>query len=240
MNSFIISYLSNIIPVSFNLKTDEGVQKVGDDEPQFTIIVNKMPDEQLMKQSTSLALGEAYMRGDIEGDRDLYEILDTFLGEMGKFTRDKKALKKLMFTSKSKKNQAKEVSSHYDIGNDFYKLWLDESMSYSCGYFKTPEDSLYQAQVNKVDHILEKLQLEEGMTLLDIGCGWGFLLKRAVEKYGVKGVGITLSHEQCKQFNDDIAREGLQDKLECRLMDYRELEKSGLLFDRVVSVGMFK
>jgi len=240
MNSFIINYLSNIIPVSFNLKTSEGVQKVGDDEPQFTIIVNKMPDEQLMKQSTSLALGEAYMRGDIEGDRDLYEILDTFLGEMGKFKRDKKALKKLLFTSKSKKNQAVEVSSHYDIGNDFYKLWLDESMSYSCGYFRTPEDSLYQAQVNKVDHILEKLQLEEGMTLLDIGCGWGFLLKRAVEKYGVKGVGITLSHEQCKQFNEDIEREGMQDKLECRLMDYRDLEKSRLIFDRVVSVGMIE
>lgn len=240
MNSFITNYLSNIIPVSFNLKTDEGIEKIGNDEPQFTIIVNKMPDEQLLKQSTSLALGEAYMRGDIDGDRDLFEILDTFLGEMGKFTRDKKALKKLMFTSKSKRNQAKEVSSHYDIGNDFYKLWLDKSMSYSCGYFKNDEDSLYQAQVNKVDHILEKLQLKEGMTLLDIGCGWGFLLKRAVETYGVKGVGITLSHEQHKQFNEDIERLGLQDQLECRLMDYRDLEKSGMEFDRVVSVGMIE
>lgn len=90
-------------------------------------------------------------------------------------------------------NQEKEVTSHYDIGNDFYKLWLDETLSYSCAYFKNPEDTLYQAQVNKVDYILEKLNLKEGMSLLDIGCGWGFLLIEAVKKYKVKGTEITLS-----------------------------------------------
>ena len=87
-----------------------------------------------------------------------------------------------MFSSTSKKNQEKEVTSHYDIGNDFYKLWLDETMSYSCGYFIHDDDSLYQAQVNKVDYILKKLHLEEGMSLLDIGCGWGFLLIEAAKK----------------------------------------------------------
>jgi len=240
MNKFITDYLSNIIPVSFNLKEADEITRVGDGEPEFTITVNKMPDKKLLSQSTSLALGEAYMRGDIEGDRDLYEILDTFLGQMGKFTRDKKALKKLMFTSKSKENQAKEVTSHYDIGNDFYKLWLDESMSYSCGYFLNENDSLYQAQVNKVDHILDKLQLEEGMTLLDIGCGWGFLLKRAAEKYGVRGLGITLSHEQYRQFSEDFKKAGMEDQLEVRVMDYRDLSDSGLTFDRVVSVGMIE
>ena len=76
------------------------------------------------------------------------------------------------------KNQEKEVTSHYDIGNDFYKLWLDETMSYSCGYFIHEDDTLYQAQVNKVDYILKKLHLEEGMSLLDIGCGWGFSADR--------------------------------------------------------------
>jgi cyclopropane-fatty-acyl-phospholipid synthase len=240
MNKFITDYLSNIIPVTFNLKEADEITRVGDGEPEFTITVNKMPDKKLLSQSTSLALGEAYMRGDIEGDRDLYEILDTFLGQMGKFTRDKKALKKLLFTSKSKENQAKEVTSHYDIGNDFYKLWLDESMSYSCGYFLHEDDSLYQAQVNKVDHILDKLQLEKGMTLLDIGCGWGFLLKRAAEKYGVKGLGITLSHEQHRQFSEEIKKAGMEDQLEVRLMDYRDLSDSGLQFDRVVSVGMIE
>ena len=85
--------------------------------------------------STSIALGEAYMDGKLEIEGDLYHALNMFLGQMGKFSTDKKALKKLIFSSLTKKNQQKEVSSHYDIGNDFYKMWLDETMSYSCGYF---------------------------------------------------------------------------------------------------------
>ena len=101
------------------------------------------------------------MNGDIEIEGDLYTALNMFLGQMGKFSTDKKALKKLIFSSLTKKNQQKEVSSHYDIGNDFYKMWLDETMSYSCGYFKHPEDTLYQAQVQKVERILEKLYLKE-------------------------------------------------------------------------------
>ena len=162
------------------------------------------------------------------------------MGQMGKFTTDKSALKKIILTAKNKKNQKKEVQSHYDIGNDFYKLWLDETMSYSCGYFRSEDDSLRQAQVNKTEHILEKLYLKEGMTLLDIGCGWGFLLKMAAEKYGVKGTGITLSEEQYRQFSREIEEKGLSDRLEVKLMDYRDLENSGMQFDRIVSVGMIE
>lgn len=131
--------------------------------------------------STSLALGEAYMDGELEIEGDLYQALDHFLGQMGKFSADQHALKKLIHTSTSKKNQEKEVTSHYDLGNDFYKLWLDETLSYSCAYFRSENDTLYQAQVNKVDYILQKLYLKEGMTLLDIGCGWGFLLIEAAK-----------------------------------------------------------
>ena len=188
--------------------------------------------------STSLALGEAYMNGDLEVEGDLYEALNHFLGQMGKFSTDKKALKKLIFSSSAKKNQEKEVRSHYDIGNDFYKLWLDETLSYSCGYFVHEDDTLYQAQVNKVDHILEKLYLKEGMTLLDIGCGWGFLLIEAAKKYKVHGTGITLSEEQYKEFNLRIQAEGLEDLLTVELLDYRDLPKTGWKFERVVSVGM--
>lgn len=143
-----------------------------------------------------------------------------------------------MFSSTSKKNQKKEVSSHYDLGNEFYKLWLDDTMSYSCGYFMHDDDTLYQAQVNKVDYILEKLYLKEGMSLLDIGCGWGFLLIEAAKKYKIKGTGITLSQEQFREFKERIVKEGLEDYLTVRLMDYRDLPESGLQFDRVVSVGM--
>ena len=240
MNAFLTNYLTNIITVSFEIESKGEVTKVGEGEPQFRVFINKDISKTELMTSTSLALGEAYMRKDIDVDKDLFDVLDSFLGQMGKFTTDKKKLKNLIFTSKSKKHQKEEVSSHYDIGNDFYKLWLDETMSYSCGYFKNPTDTLYDAQVNKVHHILEKLQLKEGMTLLDIGCGWGFLLKEAVKKYGVKGYGITLSSEQKKKFEEDIQKENLQDSLEVHLMDYRELEKSGLQFDRVVSVGMLE
>lgn len=238
--SYISQYLKDLIPVSFELETAEEFQTIGTGPAEFKVTLKRpLPRTELLR-STSLALGEAYMRGDIELDRDLFEVLDLFLGQMGRFKSNKRALRSLIYTSKSKGNQKKEVTSHYDIGNDFYRLWLDETMSYSCGYFKRAGDSLFEAQVQKVDHILEKLQLEKGMTLLDIGCGWGFLLKRAAQHYGVKGVGITLSEEQYRQFSEEIRDQHMEDRLEVRLMDYRDLEKSGLSFDRVVSVGMLE
>lgn len=156
--------------------------KIGEGEPTFTVRFNKSIPVSNLLTSTSIALGEAYMNGDLEIEGDLYNALDHFLGQMGKFSTDQNALKKLIFTSSSKKNQEREVRSHYDIGNDFYKLWLDETMSYSCGYFMHEDDTLYQAQVNKVDYILKKLYLKKDMTLLDIGCGWGFLLIEAARK----------------------------------------------------------
>lgn len=240
MNEFLTSYLGGIIPVAFRIQSGEESMIVGRDRPEFTITLNEDLDKKELLTSTSLALEEAYMKEELEVDRDLYEVLNLFLGQMGKFKMDKSALKKLILTSKAKKNQEKEVRFHYDIGNEFYRLWLDETMSYSCGYFKNAEDTLYDAQVNKADHILEKLQLQEGMTLLDIGCGWGFLLMRAAKKYGIKGTGITLSKEQYQKFSEDIEREGLKDRLQVELMDYRDLKHSGVQFDRVVSVGMLE
>lgn len=240
MNEFLTSYLGGIIPVAFRIQSGEESMIVGRVRPEFTITLNEDLDKKELLTSTSLALEEAYMKEELEVDRDLYEVLNLFLGQMGKFKMDKSALKKLILTSKAKKNQEKEVRFHYDIGNEFYRLWLDETMSYSCGYFKNAEDTLYDAQVNKADHILEKLQLQEGMTLLDIGCGWGFLLMRAAKKYGIKGTGITLSKEQYQKFSEDIEREGLKDRLQVELMDYRDLKHSGVQFDRVVSVGMLE
>lgn len=111
-------------------------------------------------------------------------------------------------------------------------------MSYSCAYFKSEDDSLYTAQLNKIDYILQKLYLKEGMTLLDIGCGWGYLLIEAAKKYGIKGTGITLSSEQYKEFQKRIQEEGLENQLTVKLMDYRDLPALGEKYDRVVSVGM--
>ena len=233
-----ISFLRKFTDYPFTVRLEGKEYPIGNGKSEFTVNFKKPISKTALLTSTSLALGEAYMDGDLEIEGDLYYALDHFLGQMGKFSANASALKKLVHSSVSKKNQKKEVTSHYDIGNDFYKLWLDETMSYSCGYFKNPDDTLYQAQVNKVDYILQKLNLKEGMTLLDVGCGWGYLLMEAAKKYKIKGVGITLSQEQCTEFNRRIRQEGLQESLKVQIMDYRDLPQSGYTFDRVVSVGM--
>ena len=238
--NLMVKALNKFDDICFLVIVDGEEYKIGEGEPTFTAKFKESIPVSKLLSSTSLALGEAYMSGNLEIEGDLYNALDYFMSEMDKFSIDKKAMKKLIFTSISKKNQEKEVRSHYDIGNDFYKLWLDETMSYSCGYFLNDNDTLYQAQVNKVDYILKKLYLKEGMTLLDIGCGWGFLLIEAAKKYKIHGTGITLSVEQYNEFRRRIVDEGLEDYLEVKLMDYRDLKNSDLKFDRVVSVGMLE
>lgn len=233
-----VDFLKRFDASPFLIKMKEKEYQVGEGRPEFTVRIKEMLPVSKLAISTSLALGEAYMDGTLEIEGDLYHALDHFLAQMGKFSTDRKALKKLLFSAVSKRNQKKEVTSHYDIGNDFYKLWLDETMSYSCGYFLHENDSLYEAQVNKVDYILKKLCLKEGMALLDVGCGWGYLLIQAARKYKVKGTGITLSEEQYKEFKKRIEMEGLEEYLTVKRMDYRDLPGSGQEFDRVVSVGM--
>ncbi len=138
----LIPFLKKFDEYPFLVKMDGKEYRIGEGAPTFTVVFHKsIPLGELMT-STSLALGEAYMRGDLEIEGDLYVALDHFLGQMGKFSMDQKALKKLLFPSMTKKNQEKEVRSHYDIGNDFYRLWLDETMSYSCGYFLHEDDRL--------------------------------------------------------------------------------------------------
>lgn len=237
-NNVIIPFLEKFNQYPFCVKMNGKEYYIGEGEPEFTVDFRRpIPLTDLMT-STSLALGEAYMDGSLEIEGNLYHALDHFLGQMDKFSTNESALKKLMFTSVAKKNQQREVQSHYDIGNDFYKLWLDETLCYSCGYFLHEDDTLYQAQVNKVDYILKKLYLKEGMSLLDIGCGWGFLLIEAAKKYGIRGVGITLSKEQYNEFRKRIIEEHLEQQLTVELMDYRDLPGYGQKFDRVVSVGM--
>lgn len=233
-----VHFLNRFTDYPFLLRWEGREDRIGYGNPVFTVnIKEKIPVKELT-DSTSLALGEAYMKGKLDVEGDLYQALDHFLGQMDKFAVNQVKLRGLLHSSNSKKNQKLEVSSHYDIGNDFYKLWLDETLNYSCGYFKTEEDTLYEAQVNKTDYILKKLALEEGMSLLDVGCGWGFLLLRAAREYKVRGTGITLSKEQYQGFKARIEAQGLEDLVTVELMDYRDLEGSGMEFDRVVSVGM--
>lgn len=234
----VIQFLSKLDASPFLVKYLGKEYHIGEGAPTFTVNINKELNVKDLLTSTSLALGEAYMRGDLSIEGDLYEALAHFMGQMDRFSTDKNKLKKLIFTSSSKKNQEKEVTSHYDIGNDFYALWLDKTLSYSCGYFESEKDTLYDAQVHKTDRILKKLYLKPGMELLDIGCGWGYLLIQAAKKYGVKGMGITLSKEQQAGFQKRIKEEGLENLLTVERMDYRDLPNCGRTFDRVVSVGM--
>ena len=238
---FIKSFLNNFEEESFSAKLwDEEEIKVGQGDPLFKVTLNKpIPKKELLSSAT-LAFGEAYMDGNLQVEGDFLTMLNTVLKYKSKFPTDFKGLPKIFSNLTSQKKQKEEVSYHYDLGNDFYSLWLDDTMSYSCGYFKNENDSLYDAQMNKIHHLLKKLNLKEGQSLLDIGCGWGSLLIEAAKNYKVKGLGITLSEEQYKNFKSRIEEENLQDYLDVKLMDYRELEKSGLSFDRVVSVGMLE
>lgn len=239
-DNLMIKFLEKFDEQPFIIKLKDKEYKIGKGNPTFEVEFKKTIPLSELARSTSLALGEAYMQGDLIIKGDLYNAFDHFLSQREKFSTNNSLLKKLIFTSSSKKNQKKEVSSHYDIGNDFYKLWLDDTLSYSCGYFKDENDTLHDAQINKINYILDKLYLKEGMSLLDIGCGWGYLLITAAKKYKIKGTGITLSKEQYKKFKERIKEENLEDYLDVELMDYRDLPSYNKKFDRVVSVGMLE
>ncbi len=137
----------------------------------------------------------------------------------------------------SKDRDRQAIRYHYDVSNDFYALWLDKQMAYSCAYFQKPDDDLDTAQEQKLDYICRKLRLQPGERLLDIGCGWGALIIHAARKYGVQALGITLSEQQLALAKQRIADAGLTDRCEARLLDYREVEDAGG-YDKLVSVGM--
>ena len=131
------------------------------------------------------------------------------------------------------------ISFHYDVSNEFYRLWLDQERVYSCAYFTSPDESLDQAQRNKLEHVCRKLRLQPGDRLLDIGCGWGALVCWAARHHGVRAHGITLSRHQLESAQRRIVDEGLQDQVTVELRDYRDLEGVGV-FDKASSIGMFE
>ncbi|HEX9025051.1 MAG TPA: cyclopropane-fatty-acyl-phospholipid synthase family protein [Clostridium sp.] len=238
--AFYKTLLKNLFSDSCKIRFWDGeVVNYGEGKSKFEITFNEPISKAYILSDPSLALGEGYMTKKIEivGSiqdviTSIYNTKESFLGNSSKYAH---MIKKISNTLKKSKEN---IEHHYDIGNDFYKLWLDESMTYSCAYFKNPNDSLYQAQENKVKHILKKLALKEGQTLLDIGCGWGELIINAAKKYKVKAMGITLSSEQFTRVNERIKEEGLSNLVEVQLIDYRELKNRK--FDRIVSIGMIE
>jgi cyclopropane-fatty-acyl-phospholipid synthase len=210
-----------------------------------------------------LALAEAYFRGDldIEGDyfgalslKDHLEVLQLPAGEQLRAVLT--ALRLRMrnagahvetgwrATGRSVKHHSKAENSeaihfHYDVSNEFYALWLDRAMVYSCAYFETSDADLDAAQQAKLDHICRKLSLKAGENFLDIGCGWGALVIHAARHYGVRAHGITLSSQQLKVAQERISQAGLDDRVSVELLDYRDLPGEAV-YDKVASVGMFE
>ncbi|MGW8251704.1 MAG: class I SAM-dependent methyltransferase, partial [Anaerolineales bacterium] len=138
----------------------------------------------------------------------------------------------------SRQRDRAAIQYHYDVGNEFYSLWLDKNMQYSCAYFADRGDSLDLAQERKMEHICRKLRLQPGERLLDIGCGWGGLARYAARKYGVSASGVTLSEQQAQYARQMSQEEALGQQVEFLLLDYRDLESAA--FDKAVSVGMFE
>lgn len=188
-------------------------------------------------------LGSAYVEGrlDFEGDvRQVIRMADALTSRAGAAAAV--ARRDIRAARHSARQDRTDIQFHYDVGNRFYALWLDQRMVYSCAYFRSAENTLDQAQQDKLDHICRKLRLERGERFLDIGCGWGALVLHAAQNYGVRAVGITLSEEQGRLARERARAAGLADRVEIVQLDYRELpERFGAAsFDKVASVGMFE
>ena len=192
------------------------------------------------------ALGEAYMdKSIIIEDDNLYDLLSLLAknisnqpdSRLSKFLAVNSKLRFWFQKSNLPTRSKKNVEHHYDLSPELYKLFLDEDQQYSCAFFQKKDDSLEQAQINKKQHISKKLLLEPGMTVLDIGCGWGGLSLSLAKHYDVNVLGITLSEEQKLIAEARASKEGLQDKVSFKILDYRT--DCGT-FDRIVSVGMFE
>ena len=208
---------------------------------------------------TERALGEAFVRGDIdvEGDLEsataLSQRIRRRLSAPATFIRIASQLRSLpcvptpesarsrpgfrLRRRHSLQRDKDAIRFHYDMGNDFYRLFLDRGMIYSCAYFRTPDDDLDAAQEAKLEHICRKLDLRPGERLLDIGCGWGGLIEYASSRYGVDATGITLSEQQAAYARGRIANAGLDDRCRVHVLDYRALPLDAR-FDKIVSVGM--
>ncbi|HYB51018.1 MAG TPA: cyclopropane-fatty-acyl-phospholipid synthase family protein [Burkholderiaceae bacterium] len=237
---------------------------IGSGRPAFTLVLQDASIlRELVLKRNPIVLADAYFRGlaDFEGDfyaalRIKHHFQSLSLSWPERFVLLREALRlprrrvqpalvgvprsgEAFAKHHSKYSDRAAISFHYDLSNAFYRLWLDELMVYSCAYFETPDDSLEQAQRNKLDHICRKLRLRPGERFLDVGCGWGALVCWAASRYGVRAHGITLSQRQLDYARERIRAQGLQNLVTVELRDYRDLQGEGV-YDKVASVGMFE
>jgi cyclopropane-fatty-acyl-phospholipid synthase len=207
------------------------------DETQVTVRLKGARAATAFAHPSLLTLAEAYIEGhaDVEGD------VNAAIRSAAALSRDGS---RPMFDAHgtarhTRRDDREAIHHHYDVSNEFYALWLDPRMVYSCAYFRNEDDTLEQAQLQKLDHICTKLMLKSGEKFLDIGCGWGALVMRAAEKFGVDATGITLSENQFRLATERIRAAGLQDRCRVLLLDYRDTPGEGV-YDKIASVGMFE
>lgn len=234
--------------------------------PAVVVLRSPIALRRLLYAPGELGFGRAYVSGDIDIESDIYEVLrvrdeiaapteylslrfgfrrilrllraSARLGALGLPPAPPPQEAHLKGPLHSKKRDAAAVAHHYDVGNDFYRLVLGETMTYSCAYFEREDASLDEAQSAKYELICRKLGLQPGMRLLDVGCGWGGMALQAARRHRVTVVGVTLSRAQADFAAKRIAEEGLSDRIEIRYQDYRDVDDGP--FDAISSIGMFE
>lgn len=237
----LISGVYRTRPVRVRLPDGRELAGPAPGEPELTIVLRDLPTVARIAANPELALGEAYVDGGlaVEGG-DIYAFLDLTAAELSGRSRRGPGpgwrLRRLLEQSNDRLRARRNVHHHYDLTVDFYRLFLDEDLQYSCAFFEHPEQSLDEAQTAKKRRIARKLLLRPGDRVLDIGCGWGGL-GLALAAAGARVTGVTLSSEQHRLANQRAAARGLADRAGFRLQDYRDLDDR---FDRIVSVGMFE
>lgn len=234
----------------------DGRQLVGGaDAPAVLWFRKAQALRELILRPDLVRLGESYLGGEVEvtGSMqvafDVVDFLERHIpGPMARLRLMRQALRLPRRSAshalpcahpQAHRNSMASIAHHYDVSNDFYRRWLDPEMVYSCAYFRDAQQSLADAQRDKLDYICRKLRLAPGQRLLDIGCGWGALALWAARHYGVEAHGITLSEEQCRHARERVEREGFAGRVRVELRDYRDLPDSAR-YDRIVSVGMFE
>jgi cyclopropane-fatty-acyl-phospholipid synthase len=232
-------------------------------QPPFTLVLHDAGSlRRMLLPPSELSMAESYLRGDIDVEGE-FESASTIADGIAERLRSIGTLARLMRRLlalpsdgvgsvtdaparhraqprgrlHSKDRDSASTRFHYDLGNDFFALWLDRRMVYSCAYFPSGVNDIDSAQTAKLDLICRKLRLLPGERLLDIGCGWGALVMYAAEHYGVIAHGVTLARQQAALAQERIAQAGLQDRCKVEVLDYRDLP-AGSVYDKVASVGM--